>query len=173
MGVGDVLARLPQSRPKPVTLPVVCRVLAELFEARSPKDAGMLAEVPAPCRSARTPGQTASDHHRSGRQRQKPDSEGQACPGLDGQVVNRGEVIVDGPVDPHDILRLQGVEALAIYIVQEVQEVYRCRVKINDKHIEVIIRQMLRRVVISDSGDSDFIRAKRSNAPKCWKPTIA
>jgi DNA-directed RNA polymerase subunit beta' len=76
----------------------------------------------------------------------------------DGQVVSQGEVIVDGPIDPHDILRLQGIEALARYIVQEVQEVYRLQgVKINDKHIEVIVRQMLRRVVISDAGDSDFI----------------
>ena len=67
----------------------------------------------------------------------------------DGQVVNRGETIVDGAVDPHDILRLQGIEALARYIVQEVQEVYRLQgVKISDKHIEVIIRQMLRRVNI-------------------------
>lgn len=80
----------------------------------------------------------------------------------DGQVVNRGEMIVDGPIDPHDILRLQGIEALARYIVQEVQEVYRLQgVKISDKHIEVIVRQMLRRVVISDSGDSDFIQGEQ------------
>ena len=71
-------------------------------------------------------------------------------------MVNRGETIVDGAVDPHDILRLQGIEALARYIVQEVQEVYRLQgVKISDKHIEVIIRQMLRRVNIVDSGDTD------------------
>ncbi|MFW9609618.1 MAG: DNA-directed RNA polymerase subunit beta', partial [Aquaspirillum sp.] len=80
----------------------------------------------------------------------------------DGQVVNRGELIVDGPVDPHDILRLQGIEALARYIVQEVQEVYRLQgVKINDKHIEVIIRQMLRRVVITDSGNTHFIQGEQ------------
>ena len=80
----------------------------------------------------------------------------------DGQVVNRGELIVDGPVDPHDILRLQGIEALARYIVQEVQEVYRLQgVKINDKHIEVIIRQMLRRVIIVDSGDTEFIQGEQ------------
>ncbi len=71
----------------------------------------------------------------------------------DGQVVNRGELIVDGPADPHDILRLQGVEELARYIIDEVQDVYRLQgVKINDKHIEVIVRQMLRRVVIYRSG---------------------
>ena len=80
----------------------------------------------------------------------------------DGQVVNRGETIVDGSVDPHDILRLQGIEALTRYIVQEVQEVYRLQgVKISDKHIEVIIRQMLRRVNIADSGESHFITGEQ------------
>ena len=80
----------------------------------------------------------------------------------DGQVVNRGETIVDGAVDPHDILRLQGIEALARYIVQEVQEVYRLQgVKISDKHIEVIIRQMLRRVNILDAGDTRFITGEQ------------
>ena len=76
----------------------------------------------------------------------------------DGQVVNKGETIVDGPADPHDILRLQGVEALARYIIDEVQDVYRLQgVRINDKHIEVIVRQMLRRVQIEDAGDTRFI----------------
>ncbi len=76
----------------------------------------------------------------------------------DGQVVNKGEMIVEGPADPHDILRLKGVEELATYIVDEVQDVYRLQgVKINDKHIEVIVRQMLRRVQIVDVGDTKFI----------------
>ncbi len=76
----------------------------------------------------------------------------------DGQVVNKGESIVDGPADPHDILRLLGVEALARYITDEVQDVYRLQgVKINDKHIEVIVRQMLRRVQVQDAGDTRFI----------------
>jgi len=74
-------------------------------------------------------------------------------------VVNKGETIVDGPADPHDILRLLGVEALARYITDEVQDVYRLQgVKINDKHIEVIVRQMLRRVIITEPGDTRFIR---------------
>jgi DNA-directed RNA polymerase subunit beta' len=76
----------------------------------------------------------------------------------DGQVVNKGEMIVDGPADPHDILRLLGVEALSRYICNEVQDVYRLQgVKINDKHIEVIVRQMLRRVQIAEAGDTRFI----------------
>jgi DNA-directed RNA polymerase subunit beta' len=80
----------------------------------------------------------------------------------DGQVVNKGEIIVDGPADPHDILRLKGLEELARYIIDEVQDVYRLQgVKINDKHIEVIVRQMLRRVVITDPGDSKFIREEQ------------
>lgn len=80
----------------------------------------------------------------------------------DGQVVNKGETIVDGPPDPHDILRLKGIEELASYIVNEVQDVYRLQgVKINDKHIEVIVRQMLRRVNIVDPGDTDFITGEQ------------
>jgi DNA-directed RNA polymerase subunit beta' len=76
----------------------------------------------------------------------------------DGQVVNKGEMIVDGPADPQDILRLLGIEALARYIVDEVQDVYRLQgVKINDKHIEVIVRQMLRRVQVVDAGDTGYI----------------
>ena len=80
----------------------------------------------------------------------------------DGQVVNKGELIVDGAPDPHDILRLQGVEALAVYITDEVQDVYRLQgVKINDKHIEVIVRQMLRRALVVDPGDTKFIRGEQ------------
>src|SRR5690606_13576532 len=79
-----------------------------------------------------------------------------------GQVVNKGEMIVDGPDDPHDILRLQGIEQLASYIVNEVQDVYRLQgVKINDKHIEVIVRQMLRRVNITNAGDTSFITGEQ------------
>ena len=80
----------------------------------------------------------------------------------DGQVVNKGELIVDGSADPHDILRLLGVDALARYIVDEVQDVYRLQgVKINDKHIEVIVRQMLRRVQTTDPGDAPFITGEQ------------
>ena len=80
----------------------------------------------------------------------------------DGQVVTKGETIVDGPAEPQDILRLQGVEALARYIIDEVQDVYRLQgVKINDKHIEVIVRQMLRRVRVTASGDTGFIQGEQ------------
>ena len=164
VGVGEVLARIPQESSKTRDITGGLPRVAELFEARSPKDAGMLAEVT---------GTVSFGKDTKGNQRLIiTDLDGSASETLipkdkhvlvhDGQVVNRGEVIVDGPVDPHDILRLQGIEALSRYIVQEVQEVYRLQgVKINDKHIEVIIRQMLRRVVISDSGDSDFIQGEQ------------
>jgi DNA-directed RNA polymerase subunit beta' len=80
----------------------------------------------------------------------------------DGQVVQKGEMIVDGPQDPHDILKLQGIEALARYVIDEVQDVYRLQgVKINDKHIEVVVRQMLRRVNVVDPGDTGFIPAEQ------------
>ena len=80
----------------------------------------------------------------------------------DGQVVNRGELIVDGAVDPHDILRLRGIEALAVTSSTKCGRVYRLQgVKINDKHIEVIVRQMLRRVHITDSGDTRFITGEQ------------
>ncbi|MCG9033078.1 DNA-directed RNA polymerase subunit beta' [Laribacter hongkongensis] len=160
VGVGEVLARIPQETSKTRDITGGLPRVAELFEARSPKDAGMLADVT---------GTVSFGKDTKGKQRLViTDLEGIAHETLipkekhvlvhDGQVVNRGELIVDGPVDPHDILRLQGIEALSRYIVQEVQEVYRLQgVKINDKHIEVIIRQMLRRVIINDAGNTDFI----------------
>ncbi|QDQ26390.1 DNA-directed RNA polymerase subunit beta' [Chitinimonas arctica] len=164
VGVGEVLARIPQESVKTRDITGGLPRVAELFEARSPKDAGMLAEVT---------GTSSFGKDTKGKQRLIiTDLDGTPHEYLipkdkhvlvhDGQVVNRGETIVDGPADPHDILRLQGIETLARYITEEVQEVYRLQgVKINDKHIEVIVRQMLRRVVISDAGDSDFIMGEQ------------
>lgn len=164
VGKGDVLARIPQASSKTRDITGGLPRVAELFEARTPKDVGMLAEVT---------GTVSFGKETKGKQRLIiTDADGVAYETLiskekqvlvhDGQVVNRGEVVVDGAVDPHDILRLQGIEALARYIVQEVQEVYRLQgVKISDKHIEVIIRQMLRRVNIVDAGDSQFITGEQ------------
>ena len=160
VGVGDVLARIPQESSKTRDITGGLPRVAELFEARSPKDAGMLAEVT---------GTASFGKETKGKQRLViTDVDGLAHEFLipkekhvlvhDGQVVNQGEMIVDGPADPHDILRLLGIEALARYITDEVQDVYRLQgVKINDKHIEVIVRQMLRRVQILDEGDTTFI----------------
>jgi len=82
---------------------------------------------------------------------------------FEGETVEKGEVVSEGPLSPHDILRLKGIPALAEYIVNEIQEVYRLQgVKINDKHIEVIVRQMLRKVEITSAGDSTFIKGEQA-----------
>jgi DNA-directed RNA polymerase subunit beta' len=160
VAVGEVLARIPQESQKTRDITGGLPRVAELFEARSPKDAGMLAEVT---------GTVSFGKDTKGKQRLViTDMDGVAQEFLipkeksvlvhDGQIVNKGEMIVDGPADPQDILRLLGIEALSRYIVDEVQDVYRLQgVKINDKHIEVIVRQMLRRVQISDPGNTRFI----------------
>ena len=157
---GEVLARIPRESQKTRDITGGLPRVAELFEARSPKDAGMLAEAT---------GTVTFGKETKGKQRLIiTDNDGNDHEFLiskdkqilvhDGQVVQRGEEIVEGPADPHDILRLLGIEELARYIVDEVQDVYRLQgVKINDKHIEVIVRQMLRRVQITDPGDTKFI----------------
>jgi DNA-directed RNA polymerase subunit beta' len=164
VNVGDVLARIPQESSKTRDITGGLPRVAELFEARSPKDAGLLAEIT---------GTVSFGKDTKGKQRLIiTDFDGAAHEYLipkerhvtvhDGQVVNKGETIVDGPADPHDILRLQGMEALARYIIDEVQDVYRLQgVKINDKHIEVIVRQMLRRVSIVDPGETRFITGEQ------------
>ncbi|MEI7457286.1 MAG: DNA-directed RNA polymerase subunit beta' [Nitrosomonadales bacterium] len=160
VGIGDVLARIPQESSKTRDITGGLPRVAELFEARIPKDAGMLAECT---------GTVSFGKETKGKQRLViTDVEGLANEFLipkekhvlvhDGQMVTRGEMIVDGPADPHDILRLLGVAELARYITDEVQEVYRLQgVKINDKHIEVIVRQMLRRVQVRETGQTRFI----------------
>ncbi|OGS75335.1 MAG: DNA-directed RNA polymerase subunit beta' [Gallionellales bacterium GWA2_55_18] len=164
VGVGDVLARIPQESSKTRDITGGLPRVAELFEARVPKDAGMLAECT---------GTVSFGKDTKGKQRLViTDVDGVPHEFLipkekhvlahDGQVVNQGEMIVDGPADPHDILRLLGVDELARYITDEVQEVYRLQgVKISDKHIEVIVRQMLRRVQVTDVGDTRFITGEQ------------
>ncbi|MDL2283758.1 DNA-directed RNA polymerase subunit beta' [Oxalobacter sp. OttesenSCG-928-P03] len=164
VSVGEVLARIPTESQKTRDITGGLPRVAELFEARSPKDAGMLAEVT---------GTVAFGKETKGKQRLEiTDMDGNRHEFLigkekqvlvhDGQVVNKGEMIVDGPADPQDILRLLGIEALARYIVDEVQDVYRLQgVKINDKHIEVIVRQMLRRVNVIDAGDTSYITGEQ------------
>jgi DNA-directed RNA polymerase subunit beta' len=162
--VGDVLARIPQETSKTRDITGGLPRVAELFEARSPKDAGVLAEIT---------GTVSFGKDTKGKQRLViTDMDGVPHEYLiskdkhvtvhDGQVVQKGETIVDGPADPHDILRLQGIEALARYIIDEVQDVYRLQgVKINDKHIEVVVRQMLRRINVAEPGDTGFIMGEQ------------
>ncbi|MDE2130761.1 MAG: DNA-directed RNA polymerase subunit beta' [Betaproteobacteria bacterium] len=164
VGPGEVLARIPMEGQKTRDITGGLPRVAELFEARSPKDAGMLAEVT---------GTVSFGKETKGKVRLViTDLDGQSHEFLipkektilvhEGQVVNKGELVVDGAAEPQDILRLLGVEALARYIVDEVQDVYRLQgVKINDKHIEVIVRQMLRRVEIKDPGESDYITGEQ------------
>lgn len=164
VSAGEVLARIPTESQKTRDITGGLPRVAELFEARSPKDAGVLAEVT---------GTVAFGKETKGKQRLEiTDMDANKHDFLiakdkqvlvhDGQIVNKGEVIVDGASEPQDILRLLGIEALARYIVEEVQDVYRLQgVKINDKHIEVIVRQMLRRVQVVDSGDTSFITGEQ------------
>ncbi|MBP3981851.1 DNA-directed RNA polymerase subunit beta' [Acidovorax sp. JG5] len=160
VGPGEVLARIPVEGQKTRDITGGLPRVAELFEARTPKDKGTLAEMT---------GTVSFGKETKGKVRlQITDPEGHVFEELvpkeknilvhEGQVVNKGESIVDGPADPQDILRLLGIEELSRYIVDEVQDVYRLQgVKINDKHIEVIVRQMLRRVVVENIGESSYI----------------
>jgi len=164
VGPGEVLARIPVEGQKTRDITGGLPRVAELFEARSPKDKGILAEIT---------GTVSFGKETKGKVRlQITDPDGKVWEELvpkeknilvhEGQVVNKGEHIVDGPADPQDILRLLGIEELSRYIVDEVQDVYRLQgVKINDKHIEVIVRQMLRRVVVENPGDSSYIAGEQ------------
>ncbi|MEY3771327.1 MAG: DNA-directed polymerase subunit beta, partial [Pseudomonadota bacterium] len=164
VGPGEVLARIPVEGQKTRDITGGLPRVAELFEARSPKDKGMLAEMT---------GTVSFGKETKGKVRlQITDPDGKVWDELipkeknivvhEGQVVNKGESVVDGPADPQDILRLLGMEELARYIVDEVQDVYRLQgVKINDKHIEVIVRQMLRRVVVENIGESNYISGEQ------------
>jgi len=162
--VGDVIARIPQESSKTRDITGGLPRVAELFEARKPKEPAILAEMS---------GIISFGKETKGKRRLViTPSEGEGHEELipkwrhitafEGEHVERGEMIADGPPSPHDILRLLGVEELAVYISNEVQEVYRLQgVKINDKHIEVIIRQMLRRVEIRNAGDSSYLKGEQ------------
>jgi DNA-directed RNA polymerase subunit beta' len=160
VGIGDVIAKIPQERSKTRDITGGLPRVADLFEARKPKDSAVMAEVT---------GVVSFGKETKGKRRLIiSESEGKGHEELipkwrhisvfEGENVARGEVVADGPPNPHDILRLLGIGALSNYIVNEVQDVYRLQgVKINDKHIETIVRQMLRKRTITFSGDSKFL----------------
>ena len=164
IGVGEVIARIPQEGSKTRDITGGLPRVADLFEARKPKDAAILAEAS---------GTVSFGKETKGKRRlviTKGDGDNvenlipkwRQIAVFEGEQVERGDVVSDGPPSPHDILRLQGVAALAQYIVNEIQEVYRLQgVTINDKHIEVIVRQMLRKAEVLDAGDSDMIRGEQ------------
>ncbi len=166
VGVGDVVARIPQETSKTRDITGGLPRVADLFEARKPKEPAILAEVS---------GVVSFGKDTKGKQRLViKDADGNDHEELipkwrqvivfEGEHVEKGETVVDGEPNPHDILRLLGVEPLAAYLVKEIQDVYRLQgVKINDKHIETIIRQMLRKVEISDPGDTRYLRNEQAD----------
>ena len=169
MGVGDVIARIPQESSKTRDITGGLPRVADLFEARKPKEPAILAEISGTISFGKdTKGKqrliiTGSD----GETHEELIPKWRHVTVFEGEHVERGEVIADGPPAPHDILRLLGVPALANYIVNEVQDVYRLQgVKINDKHIEVIVRQMLRKVEVMASGDTKFLRGEQVDRPR-------
>ncbi|QJC33380.1 DNA-directed RNA polymerase subunit beta' [Enterobacteriaceae endosymbiont of Donacia clavipes] len=171
INIGDVLAKVPQESggTKDITggLPRV----ADLFEARKPKDSAILAEIS---------GIISFGKETKGKRRIiitpvnsdiKPYEEmipkWRQLNIFEGELINKGDIISDGPESPHDILRLRGINAVTNYIINEVQDVYRLQgVKINDKHIEVIIRQMLRKATIIKMGDSNFLEGEQVEVSK-------
>ncbi len=165
VGVGDVIARIPQETSKTRDITGGLPRVADLVEARRPQEPAILAEIT---------GVVSFGKETKGKRRlvitptDGSEAYGELIPKwrhlnvFEGEQVAKGEVVSDGPLNPHDILRLKGVSAVANYIVNEIQDVYRLQgVKINDKHIEVIIRQMLRKAEILTSGDSPFVKGEQ------------
>jgi DNA-directed RNA polymerase subunit beta' len=163
---GDVIARMPTESAKTRDITGGLPRVAELFEARRPKEAAVIAEISGTVRFGR-------DYKNKRRLSIEPSVEGEEAKEYlipkgkhihlqDGDVIEKGDYIVEGNPAPHDILAVKGVEELAAYLVNEIQEVYRLQgVHINDKHIEVIVRQMLQKVEISDAGGTDLITGEQ------------
>ncbi len=162
VGAGDVLARNPLESAKTRDITGGLPRVAELFEARRPKDAAIIAEISGKIEFGR-------DYKNKRRIRIVPQEEGMEAveylipkgkhlPVQEGDLIEKGEYIMDGNPAPHDILAIKGVEELASYLVNEIQEVYRLQgVSINDKHIEVIVRQMLQKMEVTDAGESTLL----------------
>ncbi len=172
VSVGDIIARIPQASSKTRDITGGLPRVADLFEARKPKDPAIMAEHT---------GTVSFGKETKGKRRlviteENGESHEELIPKwrhlnvFEGEQVVRGETIADGEPNPHDILRLQGVENLADYLVREIQDVYRLQgVKINDKHIEVIIRQMLRKVIIATPGDSNYLRGEQIDKARLFE----
>jgi len=179
LGVGDVLARIPQETLKTRDITGGLPRVAELFEARKPKDCALLAETSGVVSFGKdTKGkQRLIITDKNGTEHENLIPKGRHITVFEGETVVQGDVIVDGASVASDILRLLGVEALTNYIVDEVQDVYRLQgVKINDKHIEVIVRQMLRRVRVVDPCDTRLLpgeQVERSRVLEDNEATVA
>jgi DNA-directed RNA polymerase subunit beta' len=167
--VGDAVARIPQESSKTRDITGGLPRVADLFEARTPKDAAILAEVS----GTLSFGKETKGKVRLVITQANGDTYEEMIPKwrqlniFEGEKIEKGEVISDGPESPHDILRLRGISPVANYITNEVQEVYRLQgVKINDKHIEVIVNQMLRKCIITDAGDSSFLPGEQAEVAR-------
>ncbi len=175
VGVGDVVAKIPQEASKTRDITGGLPRVADLFEARKPKDPAILAEIS---------GVVSFGKDTKGKQRliiKGPDGvdHEELIPKyrqvivFEGEHVEKGETVVDGEPNPQDILRLKGVEELAAYLTKEIQDVYRLQgVKINDKHIEVIVRQMLRKVEITDAGDSRYLAGEQAERQRVIEDNV-
>lgn len=173
---GDVVARIPQETTRVQDITGGLPRVADLFEARKPKEPAILAEISGVVSFGKeTKGKRrliiTSTHGETG---ELLIPKWRHITVFEGEHVAQGEVIAEGPLNSHDILRLLGVDALASYIVNEVQEVYRLQgVKINDKHIEIIVREMLRNVSVTDTGDSYFLKGDRITEKEAIKENEA
>ncbi|WP_373020891.1 DNA-directed RNA polymerase subunit beta' [Thiomicrorhabdus sp.] len=164
-GAGDVLARIPQASSKTKDITGGLPRVADLFEARQPKEPSIMAEVAGVVGFGKeTKGkQRLIITQDSGEQYETLIPKWRTVSVFEGERVEKGDIVVEGNPNPHDILRLLGIERLAEYIVDEVQDVYRLQgVKINDKHIETIVRQMLRKVEVKTSGDTGLIKGEQT-----------
>jgi DNA-directed RNA polymerase subunit beta' len=162
---GEVLARIPREGAKTKDITGGLPRVAELFEARRPKDHAIIAEIDGyvkfgrDFKNKRRISLVPSDENLEPVEYMVP--KGKHIPVAEGDFVQKGEYIMDGNPAPHDILRIMGIEALADYLIDEVQDVYRLQgVKINDKHIEVIVRQMLQKWEIKDSGETTLLKGE-------------
>ena len=166
VGAGDVIARIPTEGAKTKDITGGLPRVAELFEARKPKDHAIIAEITGRVEFARDyKNKKKIVIHPLDESEQEVSyliAKGKHISVQDGDTIEKGEYLIDGNPAPHDILSILGLEALASYLVNEIQSVYRLQgVTINDKHIEVITRQMLQKVEISDPGDSAFIAGEQ------------
>jgi DNA-directed RNA polymerase subunit beta' len=162
--VGDIIARIPQESSKTRDITGGLPRVADLFEARKPKEPAILAE----CSGTVGFGKDTKGKQRviitqaDGEQYEELIPKWRHVTVFEGEHIEKGETLVDGEPSAHDILRLLGTSAMADYLVKEIQDVYRLQgVKINDKHIEVILRQMLRKVEITEPGDSSYLRGEQ------------
>jgi len=163
---GDVLARIPLSSAKTGDITGGLPRVAELFEARRPKDNAIIAEISGTV-------EFGKDYKNKQRIAIKPDDEnaeakeyliprGKSLAVQHGDRIEKGDFVYDGHPAPHDILAIKGVEELANYLINEIQDVYRLQgVTINDKHIEVIVRQMLQKVEVEDAGETDLLKGEQ------------